>query len=202
VDHYHEVDRPGIVGHEIGRKLIHLAGSVIAAVIILLLPPSLARLILLGIALAAASIEIMRWVSPRANQGFNRAFGPMLRTREWAGVTGATTLTAGVALTAILAPPLSAAAGILIAGVGDSAAAIVGRYFGRRRFTSGKSLEGSAACFIAGFTVALLVPGVSLAAALAATIVITIIELTVASFDDNLILAPAAALIIMIFTGL
>jgi dolichol kinase len=202
VDHHHEVDRPGIMAHEVGRKLIHLAVSGIAAVIILLLPPIPARLILLGIALAAAAIEIMRRISPGTNQDFNRAFGTMLRAREWDGVTGATTLAAGFALTAFLAPPLSAAAAILIAGVGDSAAALVGRYFGRRRFTSGKSLEGSAACFIAGLTVALLIPGVPFVAALAAAIAITIIEFTVASFDDNLILAPAAALIIRSLAGL
>ncbi len=181
-------------GREISRKLIHLAGSLAAALIMLLTPPRPARAIILAAAATAIVTELIRRLSPRGNRLFKQLFGTMLRTRERGGITGATTLALGFAAAAFVAPPTLAAAGILMAGIGDAAGALIGRYFGRHRLAGGKSLEGSAACFIAASAVALLIPGITIAMAMAAALVTTLLEAAIGTFDDNLILPLAAAL--------
>jgi dolichol kinase len=204
VHHNHELDVPRqtrVVTAEVHRKLIHLAGSLIAAAVMLRVSPGLARGILSAAAVMAALIEVARHLSPRGNLIFNSTFATLLRTHERKGVTGATTLAIGFVLAAFVAPPTIAAAGILMAGIGDSAAALVGKHFGRFRFAGGKSLQGSAACFAAAFIVALLIPGVPPVAALAGALLTTLFEVAVTSFDDNLILPLSAALIIWAFTG-
>jgi dolichol kinase len=185
-------------GRELGRKLIHLAGSVAAALIILLAPTGPARASLLAAATLALTIELVRRISPYWNRRFNRIFGVMLRNRERGGITGATTLPLGFVAAALLTPPTLAGAGILMAGIGDAAGALIGRYFGRHRIPGGKSMEGSAACFAAAGLVALLVPGITIPIAIAGALVTTLIEAAIGSFDDNLILPLAAALTLQI----
>jgi dolichol kinase len=196
-----ETAQVSVGGQEISRKLIHLAGSVAATLIILVGPPRQARGILLGAAATAVLIELIRTLSPRGNRLFNQAFGTMLRTREWRGITGATTLAIGFVAAAFTVPPPLAAGAILMAGTGDAAGALVGRRFGRRRIWGGKSIEGSAACFIAAGAAALLIPGITPGMALAGAVVTTAIELTIISFDDNLILPLAAALTLRALSG-
>ncbi len=50
-------------------------------------------------------------------------------------------------------PPEIAVGAITVATVGDALAAIVGKSFGRHRFSNGKSLEGSLSYFISGLLI-------------------------------------------------
>lgn len=181
-------------GREVSRKLIHLSGSVAATMFILLAPARQARGVLLGAAATAVLVELARNLSPRANNLFNRTFGAMLRNRERRGITGATTLAIGFVAAAFTVPPTLAAGAILMAGTGDAAGALVGKHFGRVRFRSGKSMEGSAACLFAASAVALLIPGMTIIMAIAGALVITVLEAVITGFDDNLLLPLAAAL--------
>jgi len=88
-------------------------------------------------------------------------------------VLGPVTLGLGALLTLLLFPSPAACIGIYALAFGDGFAGLVGKLFGRIRpaFLSGKSLEGSAACFTATFISAYLVShnyAVSAAAALTA----------------------------------
>lgn len=188
-------------GEEISRKLIHLSGSIAATLLVLLAPPRQARGLLLGIAATAVLIELARSLSPGINALFVRTVGSMLRYRERQALTGATTMAIGFVATAFTVPPNLAAAAILMAGTGDAAGALVGRRFGKLRFRSGKSLEGSIACFGAAGGAALLLPGITPTMALAAALVTTTLELVITSFDDNLILPLAAALTLRALAG-
>lgn len=188
-------------GEEISRKLIHLSGSIAAAILVLLAPPRQARGLLLGAAATAVLIELARSLSPGVNALFVRTVGCMLRYRERQALTGATTMAIGFVATAFTVPPNLAAAAILMAGTGDAAGALVGRRFGKIRFRNGKSLEGSIACFGTACGAALLLPGVSPTMALAAALVTTTLELVITSFDDNLILPLAAALTLHALSG-
>lgn len=181
-------------GHEVARKAIHLAATIIAALIVLRVPAPHARAALLAATAVAITVEVVRRVSPRTNRLFNRALGSMLRTREAGRVTGATTLAAGFLATALVAPPNLAAAAILMAGVGDAAGALVGRNFGRIHLPGGKSIEGSIACLVAATLTALAVPDVTPVLALAGALVTTTLEAAAGRFDDNLLLPPATAL--------
>jgi dolichol kinase len=188
-------------GEEISRKLIHLSGSIAATLLVLLAPPRQARGLLLGAAATAVLIELARSLSPGINALFVRTVGSMLRYRERQALTGATTMAIGFVATAFTVPPNLAAAAILMAGTGDAAGALVGRRFGKLRFRSGKSLEGSIACFGAACGAALLLPGITPTMALAAALVTTTLEFVITSFDDNLILPLAAALTLRALAG-
>jgi dolichol kinase len=76
--------------------------------------------------------------------------GAVLREREYGRFAGGpVTLGLGALLALLLFPPSIAAAAIYALAFGDSAATLVGRFIGRLRpaFLSGKSIEGSLACF-------------------------------------------------------
>jgi dolichol kinase len=86
--------------------------------------------------------------------------GAVLRVREYGRFAGGpVTLGLGALLALLLFPPPIAAAAIYALAFGDSAATLVGRFIGRFRpaFLSGKSVEGSLACFTFSFLSAYLV---------------------------------------------
>lgn len=187
----HPPARAAVDGRESSRKALHIAASLAAAGIAWQLPTAASRGLFAGAVLIALAVELVRHLSPAA-RFFDRAFGPMLRTRESRGLTGATTLAIGFAIAALLPRPFGGA-GILAAGLGDAAGALVGRRFGRRRTRSGKSLEGSLACFAAAFVAAWASPGLGPGPAIVVALVTTLLEALPLPSDDNLILPPASA---------
>ena len=74
-------------------------------------------------------------------------------------VLGPATLASGVLFTAIIFEPVPAAVGILALAFGDGLASLIGKFFGRIiiPYTSGKTVAGSLACFIAIFCSSFLV---------------------------------------------
>jgi dolichol kinase len=91
-------------------------------------------------------------------------------------VLGPVTLGIGALLALLLFPSPAACIGIYALAFGDGFAGLIGKLFGRVRpaFLSGKSIEGSMACFIAVFVSAWLVSqnyAVSMIAAITATTV-------------------------------
>lgn len=179
---------------ELWRKLIHSAASVGAAGILVLDPFGYGRMIIAAGAATAVTVEILRRVSPQVGKLFTRSVGRMLRERERNGISGGATLAIGTLAAALAAPPMIAGAGILIAGLADAAAAIVGRRFGRTRIAGGKSLEGSVACFSTAFLIALAIPGTAPLGALATALAVTLLEALKLPFDDNLYLPLFTAL--------
>lgn len=89
-----------------------------------------------------------------------------------------------------------ALASITVATVGDALAAIVGRNFGRHRFSNGKSLEGSLTYFISGFLV--IYPLLGLEAALLGSLVGALAEFYELPPDDNFSNQLAVALALYI----
>lgn len=179
---------------EAARKVIHSAASAGAAFVVLLDPFRHGRTIIAAAAVTALSIELLRRLSPGAARLFTRAFGKMLRHREAKGITGASTMAVGALAAALIAPPTLAAAGILMAGLGDAAGAIVGRNLGRIRMPGGKSVEGSIACCCMAFAAGAAMPGVTPAMALGAALATTLIEAASIRLDDNLYLPLIATL--------
>ena len=104
-------------------------------------------------------------------------------------VFGPVTLGMGAAFALLLFPLPVASAGIFALAFGDGFAGLVGRLFGRVRpaFLFGKSLEGSAACFVAtGISVYLM--SQNHAVALTAAIVATAVEALPLEDYDNIVL--------------
>jgi len=104
-------------------------------------------------------------------------------------VLGPVTLGIGALLALLLFPSPAACIGIYALAFGDGFAGLVGKLFGRIRpaFLSGKSLEGSAACFAAIFISAFLVSH-SFTVSIAAAIVGTAVEALPLEDYDNITL--------------
>ncbi len=146
------------------RRLLHVASGCCGP-LAALLRPSLAAGLFGALLLVAAGLETARLRSPRARALLDRLAGGAFRPSEARAVSGATALAAGYALVWWLFPARVAVAAILVAAVGDPAAALVGSRAAQGR---SKSWAGSAACACAAVLVLLLVgtrPAVALVAA-------------------------------------
>jgi len=111
---------------------------------------------------------------------------PIIRPRESDNFTGATyILASGAICPAIFSVP-AAAAGMAAIILGDIAAALIGRRWGRHRLIGKKTLEGSGAFLVAAFLGIVAVPGIDWQLALVAAMVGTIAEAISGKVDDNL----------------
>jgi dolichol kinase len=193
--------RPWI--QEIARKSVHITASLSATAIVWYVPTTVARILFCAAAVIAISIDVLRLRVPAVQRIFTRYFAPLMRSHESRRITGATTLALGVAVVVLLFPKTFAVAGLLYAGLGDAAGALVGRAFGRHRFPWGKSLEGSLAFFCVAFIVGWVLPGIGLLPAFVAALAVTPVEAAPLSFDDNLVIpicgAAAAWAAVMLF---
>ena len=169
---------------ELLRKSTHLAGLIIPVIYLLLDKPTM--LILVGILTGVAfTVELVKWLSPRFSDIFLRTLTPLLRSHERKGaITGATYYLVSAFLCILFFAKVLAIVCIFFMALGDTAAALVGKMWGKTKLLGRKSLEGSAACFIVCAAVALvkLSPTIAIVGALVATLV----ELIPFPIDDNL----------------
>ena len=97
-----------------------------------------------------------------------------------------------------------AIAAIVFIIVGDIAAALVGRVYGRHKLVANKSVEGSSACLFSLVAVTFLIPGLPLRAWLVVAVVATASEAFSGRIDLNLavpLASGAAMLAVMYFSG-
>ena len=169
---------------ELLRKSIHLSGLTLPIIYLFLEKPTM--LVIIGILTGFALIvELVKWLSPDFGAFFFRIFTPLLRKHERKGaVTGATYYLVSAFLCIVFFAKTLAIVCIFFMVLGDMAAALVGKKWGRTKLLGPKSLEGSAACFIvcAGIALVQLNPIIAIIGALVATIV----ELIPVPIDDNL----------------
>ncbi len=185
--------RRGRLAREIARKLIHLTTAIVAAMLAWALPARERRGLFVAVAAFALALDLARLTLPPLRRHFERALGPMLRGAERWRLSGATMLAIGFTAAVVLFPRTPAVAGLLYAGCGDAAGALVGRALGRHRYPWGKSLEGSLAVLAVTFALAWLVPGLAPLAALGVAVGVSLLEAAPLPFDDNLILPAAGA---------
>lgn len=187
--------------HTLQRRIWHVAGG-----LLLIAPyglgvvtrPTYAAVLWILVLLVLA-VDVVRLRHPAANALFARALQKLLLPRDLTGLNGTTYFLAGILLAVVLFPRPEAVAGALFLILGDFAAGVVGRGWGRTRlWRSRKSLEGSAACFLTclalGAAIVGWLPGS--AGALAASIV----ELAETPIDDNLLIPPVAAATLWVFS--
>jgi dolichol kinase len=174
---------------EIHRKAIH-ALSLIIPIGYYVLPEESARRALLVAALVAMIIESLRLNEPHLRRMTARLVGALLREHEKTGLFASTYLILGSLLCAYSFPgskPIVVAS-VLFLIMGDAAAALVGRTFGRVQIF-GKTLEGSLACLVTcliiGVLVAIHMPGLSVKAAVVGAVTATAFELLPIPLDDN-----------------
>ena len=156
---------------ELQRKAIHLLALVLPGAI-LVLPRPTALLGLTVLAAFAVALDLARQRVPAVRRFVvDRAFGGMMRPEELPPegapivLNGAAWMCVSAAVCAWLFPPGVAAAALAMLMVGDGAAAVLGRRYGRTKWPgSPKSVEGSLAYALTAFAIGLAVvawPGTS-----------------------------------------
>ena len=150
----------------------------------------------------------VRWM----HRFINWLFAPIMRPEEqppFGGpivLNGATWMCVSAALAALLFPEPIAASALAMLMVGDGAAAVIGRRFGRTRYPfSEKSLEGSVAFFVTGLLAALpfgLIPepGVSAPVLAVGAFMAAFVEALPIPINDNVrvpVVAGATMLLLM-----
>ncbi len=172
------------------RKLLHLSNLVIPFTYLFYFDSKVeALIILLPITLLAFLIEYLRINSISVKNIFDKYLFSMLRNHEKSGkYTGATWVFISSTLSIGIFPKDIAIISLIYMSIGDTAAGLIGRKFGRIKIYN-KTLEGA----LAGFIVCLIL-GLMIDLNLSKTLVAigalsaAIIELMSISIDDNLII--------------
>ena len=169
---------------ELLRKSTHISGLIIP-IIYVFAQKSVMLLIVGSLAGIAITVELVKWLYPPFGELFFRLFKPILRTHERKGaITGATYFIVSTLLCIIFFETHLAIVCIFFMVLGDTAAALIGKKWGRTKLIGKKSLEGSTACFTICAMISLfwLNPIVGLIGALVATLA----ELLPLRINDNL----------------
>lgn len=179
---------------ELLRKSTHLSGLILPILYFFFDKPFM--LIVVGsITFIAYSVEFGKRYFPKFSKYFFQYLKPLLRAHELEGaITGATYYITGVLLCIIIFDKSIAIACIFFIILGDTAAALVGKRWGRTKLIGNKSLEGSAACFIVCslITLFLINPivgntgAINLIVGITGAFFATLTELLPLRIDDNL----------------
>ncbi|MGH7718734.1 MAG: hypothetical protein ACREON_07820 [Gemmatimonadaceae bacterium] len=174
------------------RKAIHLLSVAIPLLYAGGLPRRALLVVLSVASVVALTVEVGRARHARTRELFHRATGPMLRPHEHTRWCGATWLALSFLGSVALYPPDVAIAAMWGVAVGDAAAALVGRALGRHPIGhSGKTLEGTVACFSAVLLGALMVARLSWVESFLAAAAAAVAEIPQRPLDDNVRVAAA-----------
>jgi dolichol kinase len=171
---------------ELKRKAIHLASLSIPLGYYLTPDPwqrDWERALLAAVILSLA-IEVFRLNHLPTRNLFRHFFGELLRNHEEVSLLGSTYLLIACLLSIHLFPKPIAVLALAFLIVGDTMAAIVGKWLGRVRIFD-KTVEGSLACLVTCYLLTLLVPQIPFRVALAGALTATVFELLPIPLDDN-----------------
>lgn len=139
---------------EVKRKLIHLS-SLWMPLAMLFFPQNIMAWIFGGCLVGNLIVERLRssrvkGVTPLYDALFGRMLRAEPRPGQWI-ISGGPYVFAAALAVVLLAPPPVAAASMAVMLCGDTAAALIGRKFGKHPAVNGKSLEGCLAFCLAGY---------------------------------------------------
>lgn len=184
---------------ELQRKALHLLAAAVPIALAAGVPRAPIAWMLGALLAVAVVVEFGRMRYAPVRVLFLRLTSHLLRDHEHRGWSGASWMLAAQLLAVLVFPTATAIAALWAVATGDAAAALVGRAAGRHRIASGKSLEGTAACFLVSLVGALwlarLGPGAALAGAAAAAVA----ELPARPLDDNLRIVLATGIAISLW---
>lgn len=176
------------------RSLFHVASGALSLTLIRLLPGRAWLIaVSLTIAIAAWSMEAIRRRSPAANDRLMRFFGAIAHPQERYRVNSSTWYVTALLILATFFPLRAAELGIVVLGLADPAAGLIGRRFGRTRLRTGRSLEGTLTFVVVGTLGALaaliafheLPWSARITLALVGAVAGAVAELVSTRFDDN-----------------
>jgi dolichol kinase len=196
---------------QIPRRLFHMTmGTVVATVYSVLLSHQQLVYFLGTIACSLYIFEQVRVAYPEYSAKFNVITKYFYRAEEQLKESAGIPYAIGLLLTILTFPKPVAIAAIFTLAFADPLSAIIGIRFGKRRIVKEKSLEGSAAFFIATFLVVMLtffssvegmtwtIVGMSFLVALLGSA----FEMIPLRIDDNLTIPLFTAIILWVLCGL
>ncbi|MEE9441198.1 MAG: diacylglycerol/polyprenol kinase family protein [candidate division Zixibacteria bacterium] len=154
-----------------------------------------------GVALAAVVailIDISRFRQWKIWKYLSIILTPIIRDHEVkGGFTGASYILTTAALCIIFFPKPIAIAALVFIIIGDTAAALIGRRFGKHKLYKKKSIEGSLACLISLVAVSFVIPGLPTAVGLIGALTATLAEAFCGKLDDNLFVPISSGLVML-----
>lgn len=153
---------PGFIDYksEILRKTIHLS-SISIPIVYYFVSQSTALIVLGSLTVFAFIVDLTRMYLPGFGAWFNKFFGNLLRQHEIdttkKSLSGATYVLLSALLCIAIFPKLIVITAYSILIISDTAAALVGRKFGKRPFLR-KSLIGTFSFFVSAVLVVLVAP--------------------------------------------
>ena len=185
------------IKHELIRKSIHQLALVIPLGYTFL-PKTLSLKILISIAVIVTIVDIGRFKIPWLGKLFSKIFKTLLREHETHKYTGSTNLLWGAVLVIWLFPKDIVLLSLYILIISDSAAALIGKLYGKHKIFD-KSIEGSTAFFVSAAIITLLFPEFPLLIRLSAALVATFVELLPIPIDDNFLIPVATCSFMILF---
>ncbi len=194
------------------RNVFHVMSAGLGVALVELAPAQIAIAVAIAVAAIGWGMEASRRVSTRANSALMKLFGPVAHPHEAHRINSATWYVTALVMLSLTEARVACALALVALGLGDPAAAIVGRRWGRHKIVNGRSVEGSLA-FVAAAAIggaALLALGLGLAlgpailVAIAAGATGAFAELVSRHVDDNLsvpVLAWCGAAIALVAIG-
>ena len=169
---------------ELLRKSIHICSSVFAYALFYIDQNTLCWIVGSG-ALIFILFDFIRVRSFKINNMFQSVFGRVTRDFENSRLTGASYVMFASFLVLLLFDKYVCVVSILIMSYSDTAAAIVGKKYGKTKIFN-KTLEGSFAFLITGLIIILILyPEINLTFSLIALILGTFVEVLPINLDDN-----------------
>jgi dolichol kinase len=169
--------------HELQRKSFHI-GMIVVPVWVYFVPYTPALLGLIIATSVTVAIDLMRLSDHRLRRFFLQLFRTLIRRHEEEHLLGSTHYMIAALLSVVVFQREIAIAALMFLVLGDAAAAIVGKRFGRPLYW-GKSPQGSIACFVVCLALGwLLLPSPELAVIGALTA--TVAEAMPSPLDDNM----------------
>lgn len=133
------------------RSLFHIMNALVTLFCIQWFgSPETLTMIAVCFALFCWSMESLKQLSRRVKKKIMAFFSPVAHAHEHNKVNSATWYATGLVFLSLPQNPLLATIGVMVLGLADPAAALVGRRFGRTPLVGNRSLEGSLSFFVVG----------------------------------------------------
>ena len=172
------------------RRLFHACNGVVLALLPGLIGLERAATVALYAAgtLAAFGLDAVRLRAPGVNRWFFAVFNRLASPREARGAASSSWYALGITLSMALFPLEIARAAILVLGLADPAASVIGRIWGRRPLGKGSWLGSTVFLLVATGVLWVALPGVPLALLGLTALTAALAEVFVPRLDDNLII--------------
>ncbi|MFH1699993.1 MAG: diacylglycerol/polyprenol kinase family protein [Candidatus Zixiibacteriota bacterium] len=185
------------LGAEFIRKGIHLFALVIPVGYALVTFQTAVFWVSLSAAVAIF-IDISRFRDWKVWKYLSIVLMPIIRDHEVkGGFTGASYILTTALICIIFFPKPIAIAALVFIIIGDTAAALVGRKYGKHKLCRKKSIEGSLACLASLAVVSFLIPGLPTPIGLVGALTATLAEAFCGRLDDNLFVPISSGLVML-----